>query len=108
MLNLASKDLELILHILKKHVPHNSVYAYGSRVTGKSHSGSDLDLVIMGKNIISIAEIREAFRQSNLPMTVDIFYWDDIPAAFKEEINKQKIQIFPRKVVSTASNSRWT
>lgn len=94
MLDLTKNDLKLVQTILKHYVPHHEVYAYGSRVTGKSHPGSDLELVIMGHGT-NINELREAFRESDLPMLVDIFYWDEIPDTFKEEINNKKLKIFP-------------
>ena len=34
--------------LLSKHVPGVEVWAYGSRVNGESHDGSDLDLVLRG------------------------------------------------------------
>ncbi|MCY3777616.1 MAG: nucleotidyltransferase domain-containing protein, partial [Candidatus Aminicenantes bacterium] len=32
--------------LLREHVPDVEVWAYGSRVNGQSHEGSDLDLVL--------------------------------------------------------------
>ena len=32
--------------LLSKHVPSVEVWAYGSRVNGRSHDGSDLDLAL--------------------------------------------------------------
>lgn len=95
MLDLSQADLKIVLDILKKYANHMTVYAYGSRVTGKSHPGSDLDLVIMNHATkIPLAEIREAFRESNLPIMVDIFNWEEIPDSFKKEIDNHKVKIF--------------
>ena len=34
--------------LLREHLPGVEVWAYGSRVNGRSHDGSDLDLVLRG------------------------------------------------------------
>ncbi len=36
--------------LLSEHVPGVEVWAYGSRVNGESHEGSDLDLVAAQSN----------------------------------------------------------
>ena len=40
------KDLNILKNILKDFCPNSEVYAYGSRINGKAHEGSDLDLTI--------------------------------------------------------------
>jgi uncharacterized protein len=45
-LNLKPDHLRLLLDILKAHAPEAEVWAYGSRVNGRGHEGSDLDLVV--------------------------------------------------------------
>ena len=77
--------------ILSAHVPDVEVWAYGSRVNGMAHEASDLDLVLRahGLDPISVARIealREAFRESNIPIIVDVHDWAMIPQSFHEEI----------------------
>ena len=42
--------------ILREHVPGVEVWAYGSRVSGHSHGGSDLDLVLRGPDLEEIPD----------------------------------------------------
>ena len=45
MLDLRPEWLEIVRHLLAVHLPDAEVWAYGSRVQGTCHEGSDLDLV---------------------------------------------------------------
>lgn len=45
-LQLAAPYLVQLQQLLARHVPEAEVWAYGSRVTGGAHEGSDLDLVL--------------------------------------------------------------
>ena len=47
-LHLSPRHRAEIAALLRKHLPDVEVWAYGSRVTGRSHDGSDLDLVLRG------------------------------------------------------------
>lgn len=53
-LRLAAPHRALLLQLLAQHVPAADVWAYGSRVSGGAHDGSDLDLS---------CAIRKAFQQ---------------------------------------------
>lgn len=90
-LDLRPEWLEVVRQLLAVHVPDAEVLAYGSRVRGTSHDGSDLDLVV--RNVTDLArpqtnlfELKEAFSDSNLPIIVDVLDWARIPASFKSEI----------------------
>lgn len=92
MLNLDQRYINMILDILATHAPYDTVWAYGSRIKDKAHSGSDLDLILMSTDKDAsqkIIRLREAFSESNLPILIDILDWNTIPESFKEEINKQ-------------------
>jgi len=89
MLDFSEKHMALIKAILKTHVPDREVRAYGSRVSGASHPGSDLDLVVMGKESLGWKRrtgLKSAFVESNLPFSVDVLDWNDLPENFKENI----------------------
>ena len=47
-LHLSPRHRAEIETLLRKHLPDVEVWAYGSRVTGRSHDGSDLNLVLRG------------------------------------------------------------
>ncbi len=83
--------LRLIRELIIAHIPEAEVLAYGSRVTGGCHEGSDLDLVARnpvdeGEPMPGVADLREALSGSNLPITVDISDWARIPESFRQEI----------------------
>ncbi len=54
------------------------VWAYGSRVSGGAHSGSDLDLVIRSADLTPLPpaifnEVYWKIKDSNIPILVDLF-----------------------------------
>jgi uncharacterized protein len=97
VLNLKPEYLAVVKKILVTHVPNMIVWAYGSRVNGQAHEGSDLDLVVVNPKDNSIPqenliELRTAFSESNLPILVEVLDWARIPETFKQEI-KQNYEI---------------
>jgi len=92
MLNLRPKDLALVLELVARHLPANAaVWAYGSRVNGNAHAGSDLDLVLCVAELQELphsylCRFREALTESNLPIFVDVHDWATLPASFHERI----------------------
>lgn len=87
MINLEPHYLMLTKNILSQHIPHKTVWVYGSRIKGSSHEGSDLDLVVMEPLTTSErTSLIEAFSDSALPILVDILDWKSLPESFKNEI----------------------
>lgn len=91
MLDLRPEWLEQIRALLAQHLPGIEVRAYGSRVMGTAHEASDLDLVARRpedpqQTLEGLAELREAFSESRLPILVDIHDWARIPEGFRREI----------------------
>lgn len=98
-LDLRPEWLEMVRHILAAHLPEAEVLAYGSRVTGTGHEGSDLDLVARNPlnpllPVQNLAEVRDAFSESRLPILVDILDWAQIPDSFREEIERVGVVVF--------------
>ncbi len=98
MLDLKPKYLAMLREILAQHCPEMKVWAYGSRVQGLSHDGSDLDLVIRHPTDLTqpqqnLAEIREALIESDIPILVEILDWALIPESFQQEIIKKYVVI---------------
>lgn len=83
-LALKPKHFAELLQILVENAPLAEVWAYGSRVNGNGHEGSDLDLVVKGE--IDLPQLQEAFQNSLLPMLVDIHQWERLPASFHDNI----------------------
>ena len=84
--------------MLHQYFPHAEIWVYGSRVNGKGHAGSDLDLVVRNLNDLmhpqtNISDFKTAVSESNLPFLVDIVDWARIPKSFHKEIEHQYIKI---------------
>lgn len=94
-LRLRPKDRLEVERILGRCVPMQEVWAYGSRVDGSGHELSDLDLVIRPaadlKRPLVLAELKEAFSESNLPFLVDVHDWARMPAAFRANIEARHV-----------------
>lgn len=93
MLVLKPEHLEIVRRILARDASGMVVWAYGSRVSGKAHDMSDLDLVVrnpqdLKQRFAHLIALRGAFRDSNLPISVDVMDWARIPQYFRDEIMK--------------------
>ena len=70
-LDLPRRYREELEALLRKHVPDAKVWAHGSRVNGRSHDGSDLDLVLRSTTLEPLGyeyvELVEALEQSSGP-----------------------------------------
>ena len=94
-LDLTHDELLLLQALLKKQLPDIEAWAYGSRVNGKAHSASDLDMVTFSgpEQAMPIAELREALEESNLPFRVDLFVWDQVPKKFRKVIREKYVVV---------------
>ncbi|WLF83492.1 nucleotidyltransferase family protein [Moraxella sp. ZY210820] len=91
-LYLKPRHLAMLQQILKMHLPDCEVWAYGSRVKGTAHDGSDLDLVVHGvKDKISFQNCVDSLKNSTLPMLIDIHNWEDLPVEFQHNIKKKYV-----------------
>ena len=95
-LHLSSKHRRVLDALLRKHLPDVEVWAYGSRVNGRSHDGSDLDLVLRGPGLSEIPTGRlegfeEAVRESNIPFLVEARDWARLPERFHHEIERDHV-----------------
>ena len=87
-LDLPIQDVERLRKVLNKHVPFKNVWAYGSRVKGTASKHSDLDMVVFGASEAQLYETREALEESNVPVEVQLFRWEDLPTNFHENIQQ--------------------
>lgn len=86
----------IIRNILRVHVPDRTVWAFGSRATGRAKQYSDLDLAINGLRPLGIdltAQLAEAFAESDLPYKVDIVDWSTASEAFKKVIERDRVVV---------------
>ncbi len=95
-IDLKPESLKTIRELLKAYVPKAEVWAYGSRVDGTGHDASDLDLALRNTDNLEEAqeklfELREALRESNVTILVDVLDWARMPARFHREIEKAHV-----------------
>ena len=83
--------------LLSKHVPGVEVWAYGSRVNGRSHDGSDLDLVLRGPALEPLDgrfyDLLEAIEKSDIPILVQAHDWAMLPEIFHREIERDHVVV---------------
>ena len=95
-LHLSLRHRQQIEALLRRHLPGVEVWAYGSRVSGRSHEGSDLDLVLRGFGLTKIepsrlADFEEALRDSTIPFLVEARDWARLPQSFHREIERDHV-----------------
>lgn len=89
MIDIRQDHLEIVLAVFAKYVPEYEVWAFGSRVNGRLKEYADLDLVIKTRSKLSaltMAKLRNAFSESDLPFMVDVVDWSRIRNNFKSII----------------------
>ncbi len=96
---LRDKDKARLLDIFASVNSPIEVWAYGSRVNGTAHEGSDLDLVVRNQNlqklpIRTLMDLKEKIQQSNIPIMVDLLDWARIPDSFHKNIEAQHEILF--------------
>ena len=95
-LHLQPKHRKVLEALLREHLPGVEVWAYGSRVSGKSHDGSDLDLVLRGPGLAEIpigqlGDFEAAVRESTIPFLVEARDWTRLPERFHREIAQDHV-----------------
>lgn len=95
-LRILPRHLAMVLDMLRQYLPDAEVWAYGSRVTGTGHEASDLDLVVRNPEnpqmeLPGVAELKEAFMESDLPIRVDVVEWARVPESFHRNIEARYV-----------------
>ena len=99
-LHLKTRHRRMLEEILREHLPEAEVWAYGSRVSGESHGGSDLDLVLRSPGLekiplATLMDVEEALRESTIPFLVEARDWARLPESFQREIGRDYFVIVP-------------
>lgn len=95
-LHLLPRHRRALEALLREYLPDVEAWAYGSRVNGRSHDGSDLDLVLRGPGLKKIpsdqlGDFEEAVRESNIPFLVEARDWTRLPERFYSEIERKYV-----------------
>jgi len=96
---LRNKDKALLCAIFAEQDLPFEVWAYGSRVSGEAHEGSDLDLVVRTPNLDKLPvdvlmQLKDKIQQSNIPILVELFDWARLPTGFHKNILAQHAVLF--------------
>ncbi len=88
---LREKDKQTLLQIFSSALLPIEVWAYGSRVNGTAHKGSDLDLVVCSQDRKKLPadvlmELKEKISESNIPIVVELFDLARLPESFRHNI----------------------
>ena len=95
-LDMPSRHRRTLEALFRRHLPEVEVWAYGSRVNGRCHAGSDLDLVMRTPDQAKIpteqlAAFADAVRESTIPFLVEARDWARLPAQFRREIEERRV-----------------
>jgi uncharacterized protein len=94
ILDLAPQHLATVRAILQTTVPSIHAFAFGSRVhavntVAKIKKHSDVDIALEPAHPLGwrvLADVREAFEESDLPMRVDVIDWSVCTDDFKHHV----------------------
>ena len=102
-IDVTAEQRRTILALLNRHLPDTAAWVCGIRVKGVSRPASDLDLVVFSRpeQSAQVAELREAFEESDLPFRVDLFVWDEVP-----ESSRKRIEASHMVLVDTAARRK--
>ena len=92
-LHLSATHRRVLDVLLREHLPDVEVWACGSRVNERSHTGSDLELVLRGPGLEEIpaerlAHFTNAVRESTIPFLVEVRDWARLPQSCHREIER--------------------
>ena len=111
-LSLPPRYRRVVEALLREHVPEAEVWAYGSRVNGESHDGSDLDLVVRSPSLDPLGaeflDLVGAFQESNIPILVQTHDWERLPESFHREIERDYVVVQKGAKHTTADEWRET
>jgi uncharacterized protein len=98
-LDISAEQRDFLVNLFNEIVPNAAVWAYGSRVTGEGHPGSDLDLVLQlpagPVPATTLGALRERIKTSDLPILMDLHDWATLPSSFQAEIRRRHVVFHP-------------
>ena len=92
MFGLEQRHIDIIKKILQKYLKDQKVYVFGSRSVGNFKKYSDLDLAIDG--IADVIKISNEFKDSSLPIDVDVVLIKDLSTEFLNVIKKDFVEFY--------------
>ncbi|MCU0389151.1 MAG: nucleotidyltransferase domain-containing protein [Chitinophagaceae bacterium] len=106
---LRHKDKEKLCAIFSSVNHPFEIWAYGSRVSGKAHTGSDLDLVIRSNQGTKIPEeilkmLQQKIEDSTIPILVELRDWNRLPEYFHKNILENHVVLFSNITKTETAN----
>ncbi|MEA1938621.1 MAG: nucleotidyltransferase domain-containing protein [Pseudomonadota bacterium] len=96
MIDLKPEELQEVRDILSFYAKGMEVLAFGSRVEGKARKFSDLDLIVIAPEMLTLrqlAKIKGAFSISDLPFMVDVLDWHTTDDYFRDIIKRNCVML---------------
>mgnify|MGYP001500609964 CR=1 FL=1 len=100
-MHLDPKARDIVEGILQAHLPAGVVaFAFGSRTHGQRLKPfSDLDICLKGAiDPDLVTALAAAFRESDLPIKVDVVDWNTLAENFRAAIARDLVPIFPEHI----------
>ena len=97
MIAVSPVEMEIILAIIKRHVPDCDVLAFGSRFKGTHDDASDLDLAVVGQGKLGYSlmrHLKEDFMESDIPFKVSVLDYNAVSPAFQKIIDRGHERIY--------------
>ena len=107
-LHLSPHDRSILEGLLLEHLPDVEAWAYGSRVNGRSHDGSDLDLALRAPGLTKIpaqqlAAFKDAVGGATIPFNVEAQDWARLPERFQRQIEREHVSLADGQAVPVAT-----
>ena len=98
-IDITADQRKTVLALLERYLPNTTTWVYGSRANWTSRPQSDLDMVVFAtpEQNDRVAELREAFEESDLPFRVDLFVWDTVLEEFRKRIEAEHVVLVDDK-----------
>lgn len=96
-MDLKPEHHKIVCDILARYLPGREAQLFGSRANGTAKPYSDIDLVIMGDELLPVTTmriLRDAFDDSDLPFQVDLVEWAGTSEEFRKVIETTAVPLF--------------
>ncbi len=94
---LSGEQRKIVEDVLSANLPDGfEVRVFGSRARGSPRPLSDLDLAVIGPSALTLsqlADLAEAFCESDLPFKVDIVDLLSVDPAFRERVEREAVAL---------------
>ena len=96
MIDLDPTALEFIKLTIRNKIPDAKLFVFGSRVTGKAKTFSDIDIAVKAPEPMSfevLNDLKENFSDSNLSIIVDLSDWYSMSATMINMAEQEWVEI---------------